>query len=286
MREMAIAATGKSGLIVRHRLIERLPYFLRTDPDWARRCLMGPLLEDSPAALSLWRAVARQTQFRDVLSIIGDAMTSRVTDLRLGRETRQSLLFSLVVECLHALNERRLPVVAFVRTQQMIRALDDEVRAYAADAVPRFVRDLSASTSTPEDLFDRAAAPFLRDVWPQERSLTTPGVSRAMADLPAVSGNAFAAAVDSIQRFLVPFDTWSMLDYGLYGDEDGMPKLSNIDNAEKASALLRLLDLTIGTAQSAVVPHDLGAALAQIEKVAPGLVADQIFRRLATAARR
>jgi hypothetical protein len=77
-----------------------------------------------------------------------------------------------------------------------------------------------------------------------------------------------------------------MLDYGLYGDDDGAPKLSNTDNAEKASALLRLLDLTIGTAPSAVVPLDLGTALAQVEKVAPGLVADQIFRRLATAARR
>ena len=63
-------------------------------------------------------------------------------------------------------------------------------------------------------------------------------------------------------------------------------RLSNIDDAEKAAAFLRLLDCTIGTAQSAVIPYDLGAALAQIEKVAPSLVQDSIFRRLATAARR
>jgi hypothetical protein len=107
-----------------------------------------------------------------------------------------------------------------------------------------------------------------------------------LADLPATSRGAFAPAVDAIQRFLVPFDTWSLLDYGLFGDDGGEPKLSKIDDPEKAAAFLRLLDCTIGTAQSAVIPYDLGAALAQIEKVAPGLVPDPIFRRLATAARR
>src|ERR1700760_4010319 len=35
-----------------------------------------------------------------------------------------------------------------------------------------------------------------------------------------------------------------------------------------------------------VIPYDLGAAFAQIEKVGPPLVQDPIFRRLATAARR
>ena len=66
MRDTVIAATGQSGLIVRHRLIEALPYFLRADPDWAEQHLIGALLEDSTDALSLWRAVARRPQFIDV----------------------------------------------------------------------------------------------------------------------------------------------------------------------------------------------------------------------------
>ena len=219
-------------------------------------------------------------------------MVARALDLRLGRETRRSLVFSVVIECLHALNEDRAPAVAYAGIQQMIRALDDEVRAAAAGAIQQFVAEISApnqakeAVPTPEDLFHQAAAPFLRDVWPQERSLSTPGVSKALADLPATSRGAFVPAVDAIQRFLVPFDTWSLVDYGLFGDDDGEPRLSNIDDAEKAAAFLRLLDCTIGTAQSAVIPYDLSAALAQIEKLAPGLVQDPIFRRLATAARR
>jgi hypothetical protein len=292
MRNTVVAAAGRSGLIARHRLIEWLPYFLQADPDWAEQHLIGALSEDSTDARSLWRALARRTQFVDVLKVIGAEMVVRARDPRLGRETRRSLVFSLVVECLHALNENRAPAVAYAGIQQMIRALDDEVRAHAAGAIQQFVREISApkraneTVPTPEDLFHHAAAPFLRDVWPQERSLSTPGVSKALADLPATSRGAFVPAVDAIQRFLVPFDTWSLLDYGLFGDDDGEPRLSNIDDAEKAAAFLRLLDCTIGTAQSAVIPYDLGAALGQIEKVAPSLVQDPIFRRLATAARR
>ena len=292
MRDTVIAATGRSGLIVRHRLIEELRYFMWADPDWAKQHLIGALLEDSADALSLWRALARRTQSVDVLKVIGVAMVARALDLRLGRETRRSLVFSVVIECLHALNEDRAPAVAYAGIQQMIRALDDEVRAAAAGAIQQFVAEISApnqakeAVPTPEDLFHQAAAPFLRDVWPQERSLSTPGVSKALADLPATSRGAFVPAVDAIQRFLVPFDTWSLVDYGLFGDDDGEPRLSNIDDAEKAAAFLRLLDCTIGTAQSAVIPYDLSAALAQIEKLAPGLVQDPIFRRLATAARR
>jgi hypothetical protein len=292
MRDTVIAAAGRSGLIVRHRLIEALPYFLRADPDWAEQHLIGALLEDSTDALGLWRALARRSQCVDVLKIIGAAMVARAADVRLGRETRRSLVFSLVVECLHALTEKRAPAVDYARITQMIRALDDEVRAHAAGVIQQFVRDISASKPgeeavlTPEDLFYRAAAPFLRDVWPQERSLSTAGVSKALADLPATARDAFAPAVNAIQRFLLPFDTWSMSDFGLFGDNDGEPKLTSIADTQKAAAFLRLLDCTIGTGQSAVIPYDLSVALARIENVAPNLAEDPKFRRLATAARR
>ena len=37
-----------------------------------------------------------------------------------------------------------------------------------------------------------------------------------------------------------------MLEYGLYGDERGVEKLSIINDETKAKAFLRLLDLTVG----------------------------------------
>jgi hypothetical protein len=293
MRDELAATNGRSQLIARHRLIEHLPYFLNADHVWAKQHLIEPLLHDDGASLALWRAIARSTQFTDVLKIIGGAMAERATDRRLGREARGRLVFSLVVEALHAFREeRRPPAVPNARVQQMLRTLDDEVRASAANAVQRFIQELSSRPAQDREppsaaaLFRSAAVPFFREVWPQERSLTTPGVSKALADLPATSGEAFAEAVSVIERFLVPFECWSMLDYGLYGDAGGVKKLSIIDNEVKAEALLRLLDLTVRASDGAVVPYDLTDALDQIRSVAPHLVDSPTYRRLSTAARR
>ena len=168
MRDAIIAATGRSGLIARYRMIEALPYFLRADPAWANEYLITPLIADNSEAITLWRAIARRTHFSKVLKIIGGPMAERATDRRLGRETRRSLVFSLVIECLHAFREQREPAVPYARIQQMIRSLDDEVRAYGAEAVQRFVRDVSVSREggqaapSPEQLFRSAATPFLR----------------------------------------------------------------------------------------------------------------------------
>lgn len=292
MRDAVEAATGRSGLIARHRMVEALPYLLGVDPEWTRGHLVQPLIGEGAEALVFWRAIARQTHFREVLEIIGASMTERAVDRRLGRATRQSLVFSLVVECLYALKEDRAPAVRYPRIQQMIRSLDDEVRSYAAEAVPRFLRDLSKRADgsgpslPPETLFRDAARPFLRDVWPQEQSLTTLGVSRALAGLPAASVGAFAEAVAVIEPFLVPFECWSMLDYGFHGGEEGPSTLTIIDSRQKATAFLTLLDRTIGAAEGSVVPYDLPDALEQIRKVAADLAGTPVFRRLATTARR
>lgn len=292
MRDLIISTTGRSSLIARHRMIESLSYFLSADPSWTKEQLITPLVADTAEAIFLWRAIARRTQFSGVLSIIGDQMAERATDLRLGRETRRSIVFSLVIECLHAYRELRAPSVPFVRIQQMLRYLDDEVRAYAAEAVQRFVRDVSSPrqggqpASTAEQLFRSAVVPFLKNVWPQERSLATPGVSKAFADLPATTKELFAEAVEAIDIFLVPFDCWSMIDYGLYGEDDDKPKLASINTQAKAIAFLRLLDLTIGMLEGSVIPNDLADALDQIRRVAPALDEYPVFRRLGTVARR
>ena len=295
MRDIVIAASNRSGLIARHRLIEGLPYFLRADQEWTRTHLTLPLFNDDSSSLVLWRAIARRTHFTKVLSIIGGAMAERAVDRRLARETRRRLVFSLVVEFLHAFHESRDPAVPNSRVQQMLRTIDDEVRASAANAIQQFIQELSskgaAGVDTPSaaELFRSAAKPFLESVWPQERSLATPSVSRALSDLPAASGEAFAEAFDVIERFLVPFECWSMIDYGLYGKGDGdhpEEKLAIIDDEPKAAALLKLLDRTVGTSEGAVIPYDLTDALDRIRSVAPGLAETAIYRRLATAARR
>jgi len=292
MRDAVIDCTGRSALISRYRLLESLRYFLHADRGWTQRNLIDPLVRDDDESIALWPAAARGPVFTDTLLFIGNAMAERATDRRLGRETRTRLVFSLAVETLHAFRGSREPAVSNLRVQQVLRSLDEGVRAAAADTIQQFVHEISENEAT-DDLrtaeaavFRSAAAPFLAQVWPQERSLATPGVSRALADLPATSGEAFSEAVEAIERFLVPFQCSSMLEYGLYGDDGGVEKLSIVNDETKAKALLRLLDLTVGTSENATIPHDLTKALDQIRRVVPALVSNSAFRRLSTAARR
>lgn len=224
--------------------------------------------------------------------IIGEMMTERAVDFRLGRETRRSLVFSLVIETLHAFKDNRQPKVENSKILQMLRNLDDELRGYAANAIQQFVRDLSTRQEVedkvfdPAQLFRSAAAPFLKQVWPLERSLASPSVSSAFVDLPVTSGEAFADAVSVIERFLMPFDCWSMVNYGLYGEENGVKKIAFIDTQPKAKAFLHLLDLTVGNSERSVVPNDLASALDQIKLIDGSLTELPAFRRLSASARR
>lgn len=289
MRDAAMQASGRAQLIVHHRLIEQLSYFLRADPSWTQAELVQPLRDGDDRSVVLWRAVARRLRHTDVLSELGEQFVARVHDARLGRESRQSLAFSVIVEMLFSLKEQRRSAVALPSVQQMLRSMEDELRGSAADTVRRFVREVGASLggqSSVEDVFSQAGQPFLSDVWPQERTLSTPGVARAFARLPSACGNAFVEAAHCVTRFLVPFDVWSMADYGLLDSEGNRPKLGRIDTSAKAAALLELMDGSIGVSDKSVIPHDLGAALEHIAKVAPSLVQQHAYRRLSALARR
>jgi len=284
LRDLIVNSAGRGGLVARLRMIEALSYFQNADYCWTNEYLINPLNADSQEAIYLWRAVAQQTRFWSVIQIIGTSMMERVADMRIDRNSRQSFIFSLVCESLHAFLENRSPAV---RIQQMLRSLDDEDRAYAAGVIQNFVSDVSRGRGgggigcSSDQIFRSAAIPFLKEVWPQERSLATKGVSRALANLPATVKQAFVDAVNAIERFLVPFDCWSLSDYGLFESD-----ISIIDSEENAEACLRLFDRTIGTNENAVVPFDLSDALDHIRKISPKLAKESIFRRLETLSRR
>ena len=294
MRDYAISAPGRSGLIAHCHLTRKLPEFLRIDSDWARQQLVKPLLNNEDKSVFLWDAVGSTWIDSEGLETIGDEVAKRVLDSRLGKQTRKTLVSCLVCEGLTAIKDRREPSVPLARISQLLRTVDDEIREWAAAEIWMFQNyeckegnvTNAASTS-----FLSVVKPFLERVWPQERSLATAGVSSQFSNLPAVSGEAFTEAVNEIERFLVPFDCFSMLCYGFHeGDmskQIGMSKLSEVvDDAPKALAFLRLLDLTVGDAEDATIPEDLSFALDRIASEAPSSTSDSVFRRLAAAARR
>lgn len=121
MRDAIMAATGTAKLVALYRMIEHLNYFLAADPEWVNENLISILLDENPEFIRLWPGVARQTHFTKVLELIGSQMAERAIDPRLDRETRRSLVFSLVIECLYSFLEERAPAVPYARILQMLQ---------------------------------------------------------------------------------------------------------------------------------------------------------------------
>lgn len=289
MRDAMYSAPGHAGLVVKYRMLEQSEWFFAADPDWAKDHLFVPLQADSLESLMLWGAVARRHHFKTILSAIGPQIMERAIDSRLSRDVRRTLAASVVLEALHALNDERQPVFPRPDISQMIRSLDEEVRARVAGVIQKFAEAMSNQNSQKwrpaEVIFSRSVRPFLQTVWPQEAMLTTPGVARALADLPIACGESFPDAVEAISHFLVPFDVWSMHEYGLTCRGEGR-NIGLINTPEKGAALLRLIDMTVSEVDGTPVPHDLGDALEQVRDIAPELTESSRYRRLATLARR
>ena len=291
MRNKVINCDQASRVIAQYRLIRDLPYFHKADCEWTLDHLIEPLRNGGEESLDFWQAAAKQTLFKDVLEEIGEEVVEAVLDGRLHRNSRGMLVFSLVVEALHSFLENRDPAVPFVRIQKMLRSVDDDLRAKAARAIERFVREVSNSSSdessrTADQIFRAAAKPFLRNVWPQELSFRTRHISYAFAQLPEASGQAFEDAFEEIKRFLVPMSIRSMRDYGFKRDSDKRTDLATVCDEKKAGALLHLLDLTVGTSEDSVVPRELPDALNHIQEVSPSLKNDKSLRRLLAVSRR
>jgi len=293
MRDACLSMGGRSELISRYRLFESLEYFLRADDEWTKRVVLPPLLDDTEDSLILWRAMASRRRFDAVVQLIGNQMLSRVVDPRLGRRIRGTLAESVVLEALHAMNEGRSAHVSPAAVTQMLRATDEGVRATVAGMMSRFVEEMSSparsgekeNRKSAEAIFDDAVRPFLTTVWPQEATLSSPPVARAFASLPVACGIRLPAAVETVKRFLVPFDSWSLHEYGLLDrSPDNFAEV--VTSFEKARALLELFDATISGVDGSPIPIDLGTALQAIDDRAPKLGRQPAFRRLAALARR
>ena len=97
----------------------------------------------------------------------------------------------------------------------------------------------------------------------------------------------FAEALTTIRHLLVPFDCYSIMEYGFgRGEPSRAPTLEAINSESKAEALLNLLDRTVPVHEAATVPMELSEALAQIRAVKPALAESPQFRRLEGASRR
>jgi hypothetical protein len=288
MRTRLMLFEGPPKAIVLCQIAEQLPYFLRADELWTLEMIIEPLKGADKSGIEMWEALSHETLFKDSLQFIGDSILSPCSNPALSRQSRQNLVLSVIVECLNAyLEENREPFIKKPLVTHMLYSLDEESRARAVEVLTQYIKNVSNNlnegnnTKTPETLFETVIKPFIKEIWPKERSLVTPMIAEAFADLPATSRGCFADAVDVIERYIMPFDCYSMFSFGLYDSDLEMDILNTIiASPESAEALLRLLDGSIAYVDRPKFPIELGETLSHIKSIKSNLGNDPRFLRL------
>ncbi len=288
MRNVLDTAKGEVLEISNYLLLTSVSYFFAADENWTKQRLI-PALQHGKFDTA-WEALARANYLSPkVLSIIGDQLVEKSADDTLRRHVRNNFAARLIGDVMHAYREGNDTSIPANLVTRMLRKIDDEVRVHTAMQLCRFFRYwtgkdrhekiLERDVISPEDFWKRVIYPILEKVWPRDVHLITPGISDAFANLPVLSGECFSTAVEEINRYLLPFECWSLSDYG-FGFQDKDELANVVTDSSKAEALLKLLDKTIGSEEEAVIPYDLSTALEHISKIDKKLSGKSSFKRL------
>jgi len=273
--------------IVLYRFTEILGYLLKADYQWTEDELVYPLTKDYPSSRHLWIALSHKIISRTILKYLGDSILEPCRDEKIDRDSRHMLLLSIVVEIINSFREERQPLIDIVKFKQLIYSLDDEARSSIVDILPKYIKEMSESNTSNkkfscETLFRKAITPFIEAIWPKEPSLVTTSIAQAFAALPASSRTAFSEAVELIERYIIPFECYSLYSFGFkYSDNDNLKTVKEIiNNTKAAESLLKLLDKAIAYSDSPIRPIELPDTLNYIKEVDPDLEYNPIYTRL------
>jgi len=287
MRERLMRCEQPSRDIVLYRLAEILSYLLQADNKWTNDTLVNPLTKDYPNSRPLWIALSHKIIRSDTLKYLRDSILDPCKDESIDRNSQHMLLLSVVLEILNSYREGREPSVNEVKFKQLFYNLDDEARSSIAEIFPRYLKDMSeTNVSDPEfsreTLFRKAIIPFIKAVWPKEPFLVTPSIAQAFARLPAATRTAFSEAAELIERYIIPFECYSLYSFGMnYSNDDKLKMLKEIiDSSKDAESFLTLLDKAIAYTDSPIRPVELSEILGHIREIDSDLEYNPIYMRL------
>ena len=294
IRERLVSAPGLGGMIAKYHLGLRLLHLWQDDREWTEENIIAPMLNGDDEVLTLWMAFVRassSTAVKELVEALGEGMVQKTIESRLDSRTRMALAVLLVRYFLYARWEGWEEMDLVNETCQSLRQSETDVLADVAYRALLGFLDHGPAPETPAseaevraERFERAVKSVLKDVWPMERTPDRPGLAKAMAQIPAASGAAFADGVDAVRRFLCPFKVYTVRDYGF---DARSAALSEVVKTERdAEALLELIDKTVGEGEEARMPFDGDKALARIREVSPRLEKTPAFRRLKTLQKR
>jgi hypothetical protein len=279
----ALAQTGgEAGRHLRVSFVRYLRFLYDTAPAWTRSVLIDHLRRGKD--IELWTGLTDVPQ-SPIVRVIGRSFVNVIVNGKLVDADRRRLTqIAILTHLYQHLPKPWTTALSPDLTRQMLRMGDDVVRAAAASAWKDFLAN-DKLPFKPAERFKLFKATFIA-LWPQDRTLNSPIATEQLVRLPAASRTHFAEVAAIILPFIVPFDCWSLHNYGVIVSGDGTRSIHFVESPADAESFLEVLHRTVGETDNARVPNSLERALDHIADRSPPLASDSRFKRLLTLSRR
>ena len=233
--------------------------------------LVAPLTADSEVAIELISVVARSVgpRYPRIFNILKSTIFRALEHERIEDGVREYLSGALIGAALAVIGGGTDFDLGAVECRRALTRLPGDVLARMAWEIGSNLRDKPGADERAHYWIE-VVEPFLLGYWPNDVAARTPEVSKNIAHLPALAGDAFERAVDVVLGLVRPAEQMD-LRLGLGLDEGNLL-------ARFPHAVLRLITAILDGEGPA--PYDLEDIIQALLAAEPTIVGEPAFWRL------
>lgn len=269
--ELLAALPGRARIVAKAALMEQLPFLDWLAPDWTQMHLVALLTADSDVAIELISVVARSVapQYPRIFNTLKSTIFRALEHERVEDGVREYLSGALIGAALAVIGGETDFDLGAVECRRALTRLPGDVLARMAWEIGSNLRDKPGASERAQYWIE-VVEPFLVGYWPNDVAARTPEVSKNIAHLPALAGDAFERAVDVVLGLVRPAEQMD-LRLGLGLDEGNL--LGRFPHA-----VLRLITAILDSEGPA--PYDLEDTIQALLAAEPTIVGEPAFWRL------
>ena len=177
-----------------------LRWLFAVDPNWTERQLLGCANDNGSDGDAFWGGVlwAAQTPSRDLFLKLKSGLLQRAAKAQ-SRRGHSGVIAGFLLTGWGGEIEKKQQAqsVTDIELREILINADDEFRG-------RMIWQLSQWSAVPGGWWHGMVIPFLRRVWPKQRSLRTASVSARLTDFALASGDLVPEVVELIIPRIVP----------------------------------------------------------------------------------
>jgi hypothetical protein len=185
----------------RHALVVityQLGWLFAIDPEWAERQLLPSCEDPGSDGDAFWDGVVRAAQMpsRQLLVRLKPGLFTRARQPH-TRRRQSNIIAATLLAGWGGAPDAAEPAISEVELREVLIGSDDELRV-------QILWHLKQWSSNATSRWHERIIPFLKSIWPKQRTLRTPTVSSCLADLALASGELTPEVVKLILPRLTP----------------------------------------------------------------------------------